>query len=109
MQTTDSSCARQRRLDDLLVRVGDGDRGAFAALYDELAHTVYAMTLSRTLEPRMSAQVTQDVFVRTWAQARSFEAAGGSAWAWVHALAHAATADRSDRSGRSGRSGRRAH
>ena len=82
-----SRCPRHDGIDSLLVRVGDGDHEAFAALYDGLHETVYAMSLRRGQEARHSAQVTYDVFLQAWRQARAYDPAAGSAWAWLHAIA----------------------
>lgn len=82
----DHLCARHNGTNALLVRVGAGDRDAFAALYDEFNRTVYAMSLRSGQEQRHSAQITYDVFLRAWRQARTYDPAAGSAWAWLHGI-----------------------
>ena len=79
-------CARDRALDGLLLRVGRGDRTAFAALYDALSQAVYAMTLRADRDAEQSAEVTEEVFLDAWRQARGFDPEQGSARDWVHAL-----------------------
>lgn len=79
-------CPRQDGIDSLLVSVGAGDRKAFAALYDSLSPTVYAMSLCEGNDLLRSAEVTQDVFVRAWQRARSYEPTSGSAWAWIQTI-----------------------
>lgn len=91
----DYACPRHTRLDSLLNRVGGGDREAFAAMYDELGPTVYAMSMREGQEPWISAEVTQYVFLRAWRQARDYDLEKESAWAWIHAIAIAARRDRS--------------
>jgi RNA polymerase sigma-70 factor (ECF subfamily) len=80
-------CSRHSNLNSLLVRVGDGDREAFASLYDEMSPTIYGMSLSSGLDPARASQATLDVFLRAWQQAGTYELAGQSAWTWVCALA----------------------
>lgn len=80
-------CPRHRRLDALLLRVGDGDRDAFAVLYDELVQTVYELSVGEGLEPEHCAQITFDVFLCVWLQAGSYDAEHASAWTWVRAIA----------------------
>ena len=80
-------CSRHSSLDSLLVRVGDGDRDAFASLYDEMSRTVYGMSLSGGHEPELAAQITLDVFLCAWLKARSFDPKSESAWAWIRTIA----------------------
>ncbi len=80
-------CSRHGSLDSLLVRIGDGDRDAFAALYDEMSGTVYGMSLSGGHEPALAAQITLDVFLCAWLKAGSFNPKVESAWTWMRAIA----------------------
>ena len=80
-------CPRHTYLNSVLVRVGDGDRDAFAALYDEFSQTVYAMSLHVGHEPQVAAQITHDVFLRAWRQARTYEPTAESAWTWFRTIA----------------------
>lgn len=80
-------CPRHSRLDSLLVRVGDGDREAFAAFYGELSQTVYGMSVCSGHGPALSAQVTLDVFLHAWQQAGTYDPKAQSAWTWVRAIA----------------------
>lgn len=83
----DSRCPRHANLDSLLVRVGEGDRSAFAAFYDETSRSVYGLSLSCGHEPALSAQVTLDVFLKAWQQAGAYDPLAESAWGWVRAIA----------------------
>lgn len=86
-QLVDTRCPRQAALDSLLVQVADGDRGALGALYDQLSQTVYLMSLGTGRGPRVSAEVTHDVFIRTWQQSPAYDPAAGAASTWVRAIA----------------------
>jgi RNA polymerase sigma-70 factor (ECF subfamily) len=88
-------CSRHSSLDSLLVRVGDGDRDAFAALYDEMSRTVHGISLSGGHEPGLAAEVTLDVFLCAWSKAGSFDPAVESAWTWMRAIARTTITTRS--------------
>lgn len=90
-QPVDDPCLRHTEIDSLLIRVGQGDRHAFAAFYDKLGQTVYAMNLRHGHSPQLSAEVTHDVFLRAWRQARTYRREAGSAWKWLHAIASEAS------------------
>ena len=87
LQPVGDSCPRHSSLDSLLVRVGDGDRDAFAALYDEMSRTVYGMSLRAGHEPSFAAQITLDVFLCAWLKAGTYDPEAESAWTWVRAIA----------------------
>ena len=82
----DALCTRQRRLNSLIARVGDGDRDAFSALYDELVQSVYVLCLSEGQEPSLAAQLTLDVFLKAWQQACAYDPQAESAWDWVRSI-----------------------
>ena len=84
---------RCRTSNDLLVEVGHGDLDALARLYDEFAHPVYLMANRAVHDPRVSADVTQEVFLRVWREAGEFDPARSSAWAWIYERARASTQD----------------
>ena len=86
-QPFDYLCSRHTEADSLLIRVGGGDRIAFAALYDRFSQTVYAMSLGSGHEPRLSTEVTSEVFLRAWREAPTYDPETGSAWRWLHAIA----------------------
>ena len=86
-QSTDHMCPRHTAIDSLLVRTGDGDSDAFAAFYDLVGPTVYAMSVGSGHGPRIAAEVTYDVFDRTWRQARTYDPEAASAWTWLRAIA----------------------
>ena len=85
---------RQQSLADLLDRVADGDRQAFADLYRQIAWKVLALATSTLRDGSQAEEVTQEVFLEIWQRASSFDSAKGSASAWVMRLAHARSVDR---------------
>ena len=51
------------RLQELLARVGRGDREAFSALYDEMAPRVLGLVTRLLRDPAQSEEVTQEIFL----------------------------------------------
>jgi RNA polymerase sigma-70 factor (ECF subfamily) len=70
----------------LIERVAQGDRTAMMALYDRFAGAVFAVAL-RIMGDRVTAEdITQEVFVRVWREAATFDRTRGSAVAWIVTL-----------------------
>ncbi|MEE6272060.1 ECF RNA polymerase sigma factor SigK [Georgenia wangjunii] len=85
---------RGARATTLLARVADGDEVAFAALYDEAAPTVYGTALRVLRDRDHAAEVTQEVMTEVWRTAARFDAARGSALAWISTMGHRRAVDR---------------
>ena len=80
--------------DDLLGRVGKGDRDAFTALYDRLAPQVYGLARRVIRDDAQAEEVAQEVFVEAWRTAGRYDPARGSARTWLLTLAHRRAVDR---------------
>ncbi|MFD3717153.1 ECF RNA polymerase sigma factor SigK [Streptomyces sp. NPDC058674] len=83
-----------RSLDAQLVRAADGDRDAFARVYDALTVPVTGLVCRVLRDADQAAEVTQDVMVEVWRTAGRFRPELGSAKAWVLVLAHRRAVDR---------------
>jgi RNA polymerase sigma-70 factor, ECF subfamily len=81
-------------LDAMLRRVADGDRDAFATLYDSTRARVFGLVLRVLRDPGYAEETTQDVFVQVWRTATGYDARAGSALAWLMTLAHRRAVDR---------------
>ncbi len=81
-------------VDELMERVARGDQQAFASLYDALAPLVYGLVLRVVRDPAHSEEVTQEVFLEVWKQAKRFDADRGHARAWITVTAHRRAVDR---------------
>ena len=81
-------------LDALLRRVADGDADAFASFYDETCARVFGLILRVLRDRGYSEEATQEVYAQVWRSAAGFDAAEGSALAWVMTLAHRRAVDR---------------
>ena len=79
---------------DLIGRVATGDQVAFAALYDDLAPSVFGLILRVLRDRAQSEEVLQEVMVEVWRTAARFEPARGTVTAWVATMAHRRAVDR---------------
>jgi len=84
----DESCLR-----DWIGRIVDQDQDALAALYDELIGPVYGLALRITRQAALAEEVAQDVFWQIWRQAPRYDAARGSALAWIMTIARSRALD----------------
>lgn len=78
----------------LVQRVAQGDKDAFASLYDLVAPRVHTVTTRVVRDPSMAEEVTQEVMVELWRTAARFDADRGSVTAWAVTIAHRRSVDR---------------
>jgi RNA polymerase sigma-70 factor (ECF subfamily) len=81
-------------LGPLLQRAARGDTAAFATLYDATAARVHGLVLRVVRDPAQAEEVTQEVFLELWRQASRYDAARGSALAWLMTISHRKAVDR---------------
>lgn len=70
-------------LEQLLERVASGDRIAFEMLYDDVIDVVFGLARKVIIDRDLASDVAQDVMVTLWESAGRFDAAKGSAMAWI--------------------------
>jgi RNA polymerase sigma factor (sigma-70 family) len=63
---------------ELLTRVGRGDQGALAALYDRHSSLVYAVALRGCRDSASAEEVLQNIFMQVWLRPQQFASAPGS-------------------------------
>jgi RNA polymerase sigma factor (sigma-70 family) len=82
---------RNRRLAALLARVALGDRAAFEAVYRDTGGYLFGVVL-RVVQDRGAAEdVLQEVYVKVWRAAGSFDAARSQPLTWLtHVARHGA-------------------
>jgi RNA polymerase sigma-70 factor (ECF subfamily) len=77
-----------------IAKVAAGDQAAFAALYDELAPSVFGVVRRVLRDPSQAEEVTQEVFVEIWRLAGRFDPQRGSVRTWAVTIAHRRAVDR---------------
>ena len=85
---------RQRADAALLRRMADGDKSAFAELYDRFSRPLYATALRIVSDPAEAQDITHDAFLALWEKAAVFESERGSAFAWAVTLVRNRAIDR---------------
>lgn len=74
------------------IRAAQGERSAFAPLYERYADAVYGYCLRRLSDPEMAADTTADVFTKAMGTISSFR--GDSFRSWLFTIARNAVIDR---------------
>lgn len=74
-------------IDELLVLVGQGDRAAFRLLVRGVGPRLLARVRRVVHDPAQSDEIVQDVLLRVWQRAASFDPALASGWTWIYAVA----------------------
>jgi RNA polymerase sigma-70 factor (ECF subfamily) len=80
--------------EELLGRVAEGDQQAFAALYDEISPRVFGLVRRLLVDHAQSEEVTQEVFLEIWTNAKKYEPGKGGASTWILTMAHRRAVDR---------------
>lgn len=78
----------------LLKRSAQGDRGAFAELYDATAPRAYGLALRVVRDPAQAEEVAQEAFFEIWRTASRFDPERGSATSWLLTIVHRRAVDR---------------
>lgn len=73
---------------DWMRAVADGDADAFEQLYDEFADVVYSIAIQMLRDRGRAEDAAQDVWVKVWNAAGSFDPARASVATWITTLAH---------------------
>jgi RNA polymerase sigma-70 factor (ECF subfamily) len=72
----------------LVARLAGGDEDALGTLYDRYGTAVYSLCLHMVRDAATAEEVTQEVFVRLWRAAASFDPSKGKVHAWLLRIAH---------------------
>lgn len=72
---------------ELLQRIADGDRSAFAALFGRYAVRIKAFLMSGGTSAEDADEVAQEVLVAVWRKAGTFDPAKAGASTWIFAIA----------------------
>lgn len=90
----DPAASGRGDLAGLLAQVARGDHAAFEALYNQVSGPVYGIVRKVLRDPAQSEEVAQEVMLDIWRTASRFDAAKGSALAWMMTIAHRRAVDR---------------
>src|SRR5690349_5071271 len=71
---------------DLLALVVQREQRALSMLYDRYGGRVFALALRLLSDRQAAEEVTQDVFLRIWQRADTFQPGASSALAWLLAI-----------------------
>lgn len=91
---TPPSDERQQEDARLLRRVAQGDKEAFATLYDRFSRPLYATALRVVSDPAEAQDIVHDAFITLWEKATTFETSRGTAFAWALTLVRNRAIDR---------------
>lgn len=78
----------------LLRRCADGDKAAYAQLYERIAPRVFGLVRRVVHNRELSEEVTQEVLIDVWRHSARFDTTRGSAMGWILAIAHRRAVDR---------------
>jgi RNA polymerase sigma-70 factor, ECF subfamily len=75
------------RIVELLRRVADADRAAFAALYAATSAKLYGIVVRILKRRDISDEILQDVYLKIWQMAGDYDSAKGSPITWMATIA----------------------
>lgn len=75
--------AGSARMAALVDAIAAGSEGALSQLYELTLARVYGLALSMLENPADAEEVTEDVYLKAWHQASSFDAQRGPVLAWL--------------------------
>lgn len=81
-------------LESLLMRVAEGDKLAFARLYDAISPAVFGTILKIIRSREHAEEVTQEVFLEIWKKAANWDRRLGSPTTWMMVMARRRAVDR---------------
>ncbi len=81
-------------LEELIARVREGDKRAFADFYDQISSRVFGLIKGILRDPAQSEEVMQEVFLEIWQTASRFDENKGRVLSWVLTMARRRAIDR---------------
>ncbi|TLM75924.1 ECF RNA polymerase sigma factor SigK [Pseudarthrobacter sp. NamB4] len=91
---TDPPAELGQRLSALLEGIGRGDQAAFAEFYQLTSRRVFGMARRVLIDPELSEDTTQEVFLQVWQNAAKFDPSAGSPLSWLMTISHRRAVDR---------------
>lgn len=90
----DSPAELSQRLAGLLARIAGGDQAAFAQFYQLTSRRVFGMARRVLIDPELSEDTTQEVFLQVWQNAGKFNPDMGSPLSWLMTISHRRAVDK---------------
>ena len=85
MQRTDEQRAQHV---EWMRQVAEGDTAAYELLYDEFVDVTFSMAVHMLRDRQRAEDATQDVWIKVWNAAGSYDSAKASVATWISTLAH---------------------
>jgi len=82
-----ASMSKTTSMEDLLLRVADGDRIAFRALFNHFAPRLKAYIMSQGTDLVSAEEVVQEALVKVWRKASQFDPKLAAASTWIFTIA----------------------
>jgi len=80
---TEAKITNQDREIELLRRISEGDRAAFAEFYDLYSTLLFSVAVRILHDQKEAEDVIQDVFIQIWDKAKAFDAKLGKPSSWA--------------------------
>lgn len=74
--------------EQLLKAISKGESWAMAALYDRYARLVFSLALRMLGEPRAAEEMMQEVLLKVWRSANTYDRKRGKLSSWLLGIAH---------------------
>jgi RNA polymerase sigma-70 factor (ECF subfamily) len=88
MQSPDLAAMTALSDEQVLAAVARGEHLALRVLHERYSGAVFALALRMVADREVAEEVTQEVFLRVWRHAASYDPARGRAPTWVLGLTH---------------------
>ena len=93
-ETVEGVEASAPSLSELVSRVGEGDREAFADLYDRTSPKLYGLALRTLRSASLAEESVQETYLQVWERAHNYDASKGQALTWMLTICHRRSVDR---------------
>ena len=94
METREQGYENQRRREaDLLKAVAGGDVEAMRELYRGFERPLYTLGRRWLQDPNLAEELVQEVSIRIWKRAKSFDPSRGAAASWIFGVARNVASD----------------
>ncbi|BCW11368.1 ECF RNA polymerase sigma factor SigK [Arthrobacter sp. StoSoilB3] len=93
-EATSTATDLNTQLTGLLELVAARDQQAFAEFYALTSRRVFGMARRVLIDPDLSEDATQEVYIQVWQGAANFDRSAGTPLAWLMTIAHRRAIDR---------------